>query len=558
MLKGKACMNCRRRKIKCDGDRPSCGQCARSNGAFEDCEYPGAGPTQTQILEERISHLRSRIRQLENTEDATDVALHHPYPGDSPPTFVCDATSAVPSGKNSPVSRPPSSSSSPSPVPKNGMGPAPVEEPPIDIMLGFVNVFYQYCARIGFFLNIERFHQSLILPLPIGHHARPTPSLLNAIYLWGSHLSPAPLDTFDEQGLLRNALHRLPKDLSSSHPQKIIHGIQAEILLSYYYLRHGKVLGGNYHANAAVSLSLSSGLHRILTLGDARTTSTPAGSPRPLTTPIDGTEQGERIDAFWAVLILNNYWIAIQESHCMFYDLQNMGIDTPWPMEGIEYELQLLPRVRSDTIKRFLESSTIDGFSVMALHAKSAVLLEQASVIRGSDPTEFDPTSNTEQPTHSDAFTRLDTLIEQFKSHLPLVDQMDVPQSATETLLVMKMMTHVATIRLHLPLSDKGNAQSRQKVLVAAQSIALLTHNMPPTSALRIDPIIGVLWTAACEVFVHELLKVDSVATGNNSQWSTLLHSILTQMNNFSAGNVLMKFLVNRVRKNHPSALTVW
>ncbi|KAF8066938.1 Zn(2)-Cys(6) binuclear cluster domain-containing protein [Lyophyllum atratum] len=559
MLKGKACMNCRRRKIKCDSDRPSCGQCARSNGAFEDCEYPGGGLTQTQILEDRISHLQSRIRQLENVEEATDVPLHQPYSHDSPPRFDCDAPLAIPSGKSSPISQPSSSSSSPASVPKNSFAPTPVQEPPMDIMLLLVNTFYQHCPRFGFFLNIDRFHQSFLLSLPIGHHARPTPSLLNAIYLWGSHLSPSLPEGFDEKTFLRNALYHLSKDLSSSHPQKIVHGIQAEVLLSYYYLKHGKVLGGNYHANAAVSLSLSCGLHRIRTPGNPRSTSTPSGSPRMLTTtlptPADGTEEGERIDAFWAVLILNNYWIAIQESHSMFFDLQNIGVDTPWPMDMIEYELQLLPRVSSDTIKRFLESTTIEGFSVMALHAKAAVLLEQATIIRGSTPSELDPMAGTEP---WDAFTRLDMLVDQFKTHFPLVDQMDGQPSDTETLIVMKMMTHVATIKLHLPLSDEGNAHSRQKSLLAAQAIAVLTHSITPTSVLRIDPIIGVLWTAACEVFVHELLKVDSPATGNNPQWSTLLHSVLSQMNKFSSGNVLMKFLVNRLQKNHPAAVTFW
>ncbi|KAF5381717.1 hypothetical protein D9615_005579 [Tricholomella constricta] len=584
MLKGKACINCRRRKIKCDGDRPSCGQCARSNGAFEDCEYPGAGPTHTQMLEDRISHLKNRIRQLENSDEPSNVALHNPYSRGSPPQFSCDATtSAVPSGYSSPDSRPSSLTGSPSSVLRNTVFPPPVQEPPMEIMLLFINLFYQYCPRFGFFLNTARFHQSFLLPLPIGHHARPTPALLNAIYLWGSHLSPSQPDGFDEKGFLRNCLYHLSKDLSSSHPQKIIHSIQAEVLLSYYYLKHGKVLGGNYHANAAVSLSLSTGLHRIRTPGNSPPDSSPKGSPQSSTTalpsPADSTEEGERIDAFWAVLILNNYWIAIQESHSMFYDLQNTGVDTPWPMDVIEYQLaspsfskisrigrpalltwriqQLLPRVSSGTIKRFLECATIEGCSVMALHAKGTVLLEQATIIRASSSSE-DPNSGTEGMASSGAFTHLDTLIDQFKTHFPMVDQMDVKSSETETLLVMQMMTHAATIKLHLPLSDNGDSHSRQKALHAAQSIAVLTHNVTPTSAIRIDPIVGVLWTAACEVFVHELLKLDSVATGNSTQWSTLLHSILSKMNTFSANNPFMRFLVNRLQKNHPAALPFW
>ncbi|KAG5638521.1 hypothetical protein H0H81_012159 [Sphagnurus paluster] len=265
-----------------------------------------------------------------------------------------------------------------------------------------------------------------------------------------------------------------------------------EIPTEIALLIHGKVLGGNYHANAAVSLSLSSGLHRIRTPSSSILGSTPAGSPiastRALPPPNDSLEEGERIDAFWAALILNSYWIAIQESH-MFLDLQHIGVDTPWPMDVIEYQLQLLPRVSSGTIRNFLESMSIEGFSTVALHAKAAVLLEQATVIGASIP---DTTLGAENMVQSDTFKRLDTLIDVFKSHFPLLEGMNVGSSEAETLLVVRMMTHAATIKLHLSLSDKGNEHSRQKVLVSAQSIAVLTHNSIPTSVLKTDPIIGV------------------------------------------------------------------
>lgn len=206
-------------------------------------------------------------------------------------------------------------------------------------MISRADVFYYHSPRFGFFLNIGRFHKSFLLQLPAGHPARPSAALINAVYLWGTHLSPALSETYEERAFLRNALHYLSKDLSSSHPHKVLHGIQAEVLLSYYYLKNGKVLEGNYHANAAVSLSLSAGFHRIRTPGTSNILQGHIRSSNSaLPYPTDGIEEGERIDAFWAVLILNNYWVAIQESHSMFYDLQNVGIDTPWPMDSMEYE----------------------------------------------------------------------------------------------------------------------------------------------------------------------------------------------------------------------------
>ncbi|KAG5352153.1 hypothetical protein C0989_003518 [Termitomyces sp. Mn162] len=333
----------------------------------------------------------------------------------------------------------------------------------------------------------------------IGHYSRPTPALLNAIYLWGTYLAPSPHDGCDEKAFLRNSLHHLSKDLSCSHPHKIIQGIQTEVLLSYYYLMNGKVLAGNYHANAAVSLCLSSGFHRIRTpIGPAIFSSTSRSSPpqpsSPLPKAVDDIEEGERVDAFWAVLILNNTWIAIQESHSMFYDLQTIGVDTPWPMDTFEYQLQLLPSVSSGTIKGFLDSTNIEGFSIMALHAKAAVLLEQATIYASN------PEASDQRPSE---ISRLEAVIDQFQSQFPMVDRMDVTPSETDTLLMTQMMIHAATIKLHLPLLQKGETRSRQKTLAAAQAIAVLTHSIQPMSSIRVDPIVGVSTLDSSKRSIH-------------------------------------------------------
>lgn len=58
-----------------------CGQCSRSRGLFDDCEYSTGGKTRTQILEENIIQLQKRIRDLESANEAnpTTVPLHNPY-----------------------------------------------------------------------------------------------------------------------------------------------------------------------------------------------------------------------------------------------------------------------------------------------------------------------------------------------------------------------------------------------------------------------------------------------------------------------------------------------
>jgi hypothetical protein len=191
-------------------------------------------------------------------------------------------------------------------------------------------------------LNHDRFRETFTLPLPIGHHSRPSPALVNTVYLWVIHLFPSSYAPLQEPTYLQSALHYLSKDLSGSHPQKVVHGIQTEILLSYFYLKNGKVLQGNYHANAALSLSLSAGLHRIRfpeIIPEEDESDGSLGRPDMTLSPsADAIDEVQRIDAFWGVLILNNYWITIQESRYMFYDLTDSGIDTPWPMDLSDYE----------------------------------------------------------------------------------------------------------------------------------------------------------------------------------------------------------------------------
>jgi hypothetical protein len=64
---------------KCDGQRPTCSQCLKSARPGDACEYADAGRTRAQMLEENISRLEARIRELEEPLDENSVKLHSPY-----------------------------------------------------------------------------------------------------------------------------------------------------------------------------------------------------------------------------------------------------------------------------------------------------------------------------------------------------------------------------------------------------------------------------------------------------------------------------------------------
>lgn len=139
-----------------------------------------------------------------------------------------------------------------------------------------------------------------------------------------------------------------------------VSAIQAEVLLARYFFNLGRLLEGRFHANAAVTIAVSCGLHRIKYGGEQQTS--PVSPPAPGTGAIsaftgssgvfdlvpahDPVELGERIRLFWEVYILEKCWCVVLSSPCVFANDTDAGsqIDTPWPREMGDYE-QVLQRV---------------------------------------------------------------------------------------------------------------------------------------------------------------------------------------------------------------------
>lgn len=64
---------------KCDGRRPYCSACIRTDRK-DDCEYSDTqGRTRTEILEETLERLQARLLELENPDAARPILLADPY-----------------------------------------------------------------------------------------------------------------------------------------------------------------------------------------------------------------------------------------------------------------------------------------------------------------------------------------------------------------------------------------------------------------------------------------------------------------------------------------------
>ncbi|EPQ54965.1 hypothetical protein GLOTRDRAFT_22167, partial [Gloeophyllum trabeum ATCC 11539] len=315
LQRGKACLNCRKRKMKCDGARPVCGQCERA-GREEDCEYADGGRTRTQMLQDTISELEARIEELENPgQPSTSLCLaaagQYPYyAGVNPPAVQAGVTT--------------------------GSGWWDYDEPPRHIARSLLETFLPHATQFGFFLDPRRFMSSTVLVSTLGQENRPLPALMTAVYLVGIRLSRSDEIRARETVFLARVRSQLGLVLSNLRPNQVMQAVQAEVILAHYLFYTGSIVEARYHTSAAVSLTMGYRLNKIHSLNDV----VPNEFTLALPPAQDAIEEGERINGFWMVLVMDKAWAAALNLPSTTGTVENAisQIDTPWPWEVAEYE----------------------------------------------------------------------------------------------------------------------------------------------------------------------------------------------------------------------------
>jgi hypothetical protein len=199
-----------------------------------------------------------------------------------------------------------------------------------------LEIFLPHRHQCGLEIHVGRLRESLNRAPTERRH----PVLMNAIYLWACFMSrPAQLSE-NESMYLSRAVAAIPDALQDS--RRVVDLIQAQCILSMYFLSNGRLLEGSYYASSAASLALQWGLHQI---GSAD--ATPSGLPGEwepsfrLGPPADAIEQGERILAFWQVYALDRCWSVALQRPAILPDSKHprTTITTPWPQRMEEYEV---------------------------------------------------------------------------------------------------------------------------------------------------------------------------------------------------------------------------
>ncbi|KAJ4485703.1 hypothetical protein J3R30DRAFT_1394854 [Lentinula aciculospora] len=501
LRKGQACIYCRRRKMRCDGMRPVCGQCRRGQRP-EDCEYTDRqGQSRMEALEDSIARSKERIRELENptsTPAEQAVVLHQPYGGNT----------NLPDGPLAPLMTGSSFGA------RDADASTSTAEPPREIISTLLNKFFEHAADFGFFLSASKFQDSALLPYPVGDPRRPSGSLLATVYFVGCIVSDTTAWQARSPEYLAQALQRTGSPgLVGSHPQKVLHTIQAEVLLANYFFSSGRLLEGRYHVSTAMSLCVGSGLNKI-------------HSPDLLMIVNNNNDQG------WAAAFeVNSY-----------NDPIIAETETPWPLRVEDYlQGQLIPNAPryNLTVQSFLDGvDKVDfpQYSPLELIAKASLLWKQAHLLKeASTVTNIGALLQATRDRIDELLTLLNALRDR-----------DSPDASSLSLLLARGIAHAALISLICLRSS--NVESLEKVVNSSLAILEIIGKLKPRKKY-INPLFTLLWTLANRSLFRILQGVPTISSDKRNILVTAMRSALLVMNQFGSN---WSSLTSSVRSNHP------
>ncbi|KIK61809.1 hypothetical protein GYMLUDRAFT_578374 [Collybiopsis luxurians FD-317 M1] len=354
----------------------------------------------------------------------------------------------------------------------------------------------------------------MTVPLSLGDYSRPSSALSCVVYFLGLHLSGATAD--EETAFLSKALSQVSNILSTHHPLRLIHGTQAEILLSTYFFRTGRYLEGKYHLSSAVSLAACAGLHKLRSGSpDSFSPGGLMGAGGPLLPePQDSIDEGERINGFWTVFTLCNCWgVGVGGFSSMMFESFGSHIDTPWPLDMEDYEENRIPPnyIGASTVRRFLSQVPLThrdhASSKMALYAQSSLLLERAANLASSYTSELHPD---EHARYMRNFTSLDSLIDTFRTSLPPLSQTPSTSPDFFVMWLTHLICYTATIKLHNAFAS-SNSFSRKKVLRSAENCVLSGRGHDFSHVEVMNPIFGILWRIVGLIIIEEIMRLDQI-----------------------------------------------
>ncbi|PFH46607.1 hypothetical protein AMATHDRAFT_69484 [Amanita thiersii Skay4041] len=509
LQRGKACLRCRKRKMRCDGIKPACQQCIKSKKS-DACEYDdGKGKTRTQLLREHIVRLERRIRELEDPDYVSSiVTLSDPHARScsSPSSFESHESACQPS--RSPL---PSDSLFTPPWHELNTTPSPSSSPfvqfsgqlvgvqaPVELDHILLDIFVQHQHQCGLDIHIGHSQCHVGQLISKRRHS----SLMNAMYLWACFISrPDPLSQHEEY-FLEVALKEISDGLRTV--DNILDVIQASCLISIYFLANARFLEGGYHASAAASLAVQCGLVSQATLFSSMFNDDKAGEVLDSKLVLSDTRVNEQVSTFWQVYNLDRCWSAILRKPNVLPDIEGSTF-SPCLKSIDGYDLdQGSARLPPPTIKAFpYQDADYVTSTIQAWRAEASTLFASATQIADS--------CGDHKPSNiMHKIQAFEQRISQLGPALMNLDRLeDILADHRFSLVLIHTLTYTAMVQVYRPLLHEDGS-SFEKCTYAARSCTAIVRSLSDQDFSFLDPIVGPCWSAIGDFLIQEL---DSMET---------------------------------------------
>ncbi|TFY62132.1 hypothetical protein EVJ58_g4052 [Rhodofomes roseus] len=339
--------------------------------------------------------------------------------------------------------------------------------------------------------------------------------LLNAIYLAGAQATTDAQLRAGQSSYLATVLNLLTPALSGSADNAaIMYVLQTEIILTYYFLDNNRGMEGTYHWRAATSIAFACKLHRIRS--SRSSSGNPAGGAQyQLGPPVDSLEEGERINAFWQVLILDKCLSVALSSPSAFTEDEAKGtvIDSPWPMDN-----PLPPGARGmRTIQTYMQSmgSPNRDRHYIAMQVKASILYAYAS--------DLAKTYNPNDHASVSRFTYLDRGIDQLARDLPPIARAEPSRpDILRTLLTIHLSVYCATLQLNTPIDMAGVMYQGKSWTTALNAVTVLQQ--ANLGAIKfMEPGAAYLLTIVADIIVRGIMTLGAQNVIDASNQAALL-----------------------------------
>ncbi|KAF9515056.1 hypothetical protein BS47DRAFT_1381714 [Hydnum rufescens UP504] len=522
---GEACLMCRQHKIKCDAEKPSCGQCLRHRRT---CDF--APPlSRTRRLEEKIRRLEEEIRRVEAATASYSTASW------SNPLLAPGAT--VKPAKIDPLlaCQPRVSQSSQETAPGECLKLQPAQGPYVCgvsraliisrlhiwdekselnpcLRSKLLAIFLPYRDQFNFDLNPQRLEEAMALPSsnPQSLH----PALLNAIFL-GACSCLGPEVRRHERIFLDRAREHLNQSLA--FVDRLEHFLWASAILGWYWIKNGCIMQAHNISSSITRFAIACELHEISNPAAHMEYTGLLGPPRDL------FHIAERINLWWAIYILDRLISLGSALPPGVWGEEREIITTVWPRSWADLKVDYSPAnwPRGSINELFIhgtQSTNVTNDSFLSLRAKCYALIDRtlytSHLARERSPGDAFWTTRL---SINNALTRFQLSMPDLYGLRESLEDAGGGEPSAEsrtnqvihpTLFLVKNTILSAAITLH-DIDANNDASEYAKCLEAARAMANIARCVKSLPVLYAHICLGGTWYSGAEVLVREIRRND-------------------------------------------------